>query len=216
MALGGPERPEGMRPMDHVVQAGFRLDAHYREAMRTGEMPAEDGDPVTAVIREHISAREEARGGKGYVPMTYGESLLPPMPSDVSRADPPVESTDEIKRRKEEYDKLKETPGMEQVLRARDYLNALTFARGNPSQPTRSFRNFWSGAGQAGILFRRKCQSGKPRSAWCKGEVIRRNGRPGAMSPTSSEAAGLPPSARSRSLLRHCSTMGVPPAKSKA
>lgn len=150
LAVNGPVRPEELTAAERAALAGYRLDARYREAVRTGDLPAEDGDPLTTVIREQMTAREENRGAqdRGYVPIRYGDSLLPTMPGEVSRADPSEEIKDELKRRKEEYDKLKETPGMEQVLRARDYLNALSFERGEPAPTDKELLEYisWSEA----------------------------------------------------------------------
>ncbi len=135
MALGGPERPEDLPAMERIARAGLRLEARYREAMRSGEMPAEDGDPVTAAIREHMAAREQgpAERAKPNLPVIHGE-VPPPVSGYVSGAES-FGGSDEVKRRKDELEKLKQQPGMEQVLRARDYLNALSFER-NESAPT--------------------------------------------------------------------------------
>jgi hypothetical protein len=128
MALNGPFRPEELSPSERAALFG------YREAQRSGDIPAEDGDPITTVIREQMLARDEARKGqdRGYVPMTFGNSLLPEIPAHLSMADPSVEIKEAIKSRKEEYETLKEVPGMETVLRGRDFLNALSFEHGEP------------------------------------------------------------------------------------
>jgi hypothetical protein len=130
MALDGPERPEELTAMERAHRATPRLDARYREAIRTGEMPAEDGDPITTVIREHMALRETgAEQQKTSTPVT--SDLFWQMPDYVPRAEAPQEN-EELKRRKEEYAKLKEEPGGEQMLRARDYLNALAWDQNEP------------------------------------------------------------------------------------
>jgi hypothetical protein len=130
MAFNGPKRPEGQTANERAHRATLRLDARYREAMRTGEMPAEDGDPITTVIREHIVSRGPGTEQQKSGTPVAGE-LFWPMPDYVPRAQAPEEN-DELKRRKAAYEKLKEEPGGEQMLRARDYLNALTWDRGEP------------------------------------------------------------------------------------
>jgi hypothetical protein len=184
LAMNGPVRPE-LTPTERAAQAGFRLDARYREAVRSGEVPTEDGDPITTVIREQMAAREEARGGQGktYVPMTYGESLLPPMPTQVSRSDPSIETKEEINRRKDEYEKLKETPGMEQVLRARDYLNALSFERGKPRRPARIYLSIFRGQRATGYRYRQRSlekPESIPKSPMSLSSTSRTSGRPSA------------------------------------
>jgi hypothetical protein len=148
IAMNGPVRPEDLPPMDRIALMNTRLDARYREAFRTGEAPADDGDPATIAIREQLAERDRARPGQdvSYVPITYGESLLPALPGHTSAADPSAESRDDIKRRKEEYEKLKEEPGMERVLRARDHLNAVTFERGEPAPTEEDLKAYlvWS------------------------------------------------------------------------
>jgi hypothetical protein len=115
--------------MDRVALTNFRLDARYREALRSGEVPAEDGDPVSTAVREYIAfcghKTSDRPKGEG-VPAT-NELLWPIHGYGTGEAFP---SGEEVKRRKEEYDKLKEEPGMARVLHARDYLNALSFERG--------------------------------------------------------------------------------------
>lgn len=131
MALNGPQRPDAAHPMERVVQAGLRLDGRYRQAMRSGEAPAEDGDPITAVIREHFAERERSERGKAGAPVIAGE-LLPPIQSPIAGGGP-SDGQDELKLRKQELEKLKQLPGMEQVLKARDELNALTWERQEPA-----------------------------------------------------------------------------------
>src|SRR5262249_40096817 len=99
--------------------------------VRTGEAPADDGDPITTVILEHLAAREQKplEQAKGTQAVPQGE-LLPPIHGYGSTTEASGDS-EELKRRKHEYEKLKDAPpGMEQVLRPRDSLNALTFERG--------------------------------------------------------------------------------------
>jgi hypothetical protein len=132
MALNGPQRPDA-HPMERVVQSSLRLDALYRRAIRSGEAPADDGDPVTAVIREHMAERGQAQTGlsRANALILSGE-LLPPI-SGPAPAGGPYDGDEELKLRKEELEKLKQEPGMEQVLRARDYLNALSWERHEPA-----------------------------------------------------------------------------------
>lgn len=131
LALEGPRRPDA-HPMEHVVRSSLQLDALYRRAVQNGDAPADDGTPITAVIREHMAERGQAQQSqtRANAPLVHGEVLPPlngPGPSGGLLAD-----NEELKLRKQELEKLKQEPGMEQVLRARDYLNALTFERGEP------------------------------------------------------------------------------------
>jgi hypothetical protein len=130
MAMNGTQRPDTAHPMERVAQSGLRLDGRYREAMRSGEMPPEDGDPITAVIREHLAERVHSERGKPGAAMIAGEPL-PPMPASFPSGGP-YDDQDELKLRKQELEKLKQLPGMEQVLKARDELNALTWERQEP------------------------------------------------------------------------------------
>ena len=100
--------------MERVVQSGLLLDARYRQAMRSGEAPAEDGDPINAVIREHMAGREQGLPGpaKGSAPVIHGEILLPlngPLPGATGF------DVTELSLRKPELEKVKQEPGMEQV-----------------------------------------------------------------------------------------------------
>jgi MobA/MobL family len=133
LALNGPARPEGLPPMERVAQATLRLDGRYRGAMRSGELPAEDGDPITAVIREHMAEREQRTADQRKPnELVIKSELLPPVNGYGSSAGP-FGDDEELKRRKEEFEKVKELPGGVQLLRARDYLNALTWERGEPA-----------------------------------------------------------------------------------
>lgn len=129
----GPQRPgsDAALAMERVFQATARLDTLYRRAMRSGEVPPDDGDPITAVIRDHIAEREHGSPGpaKGGRTAIEGE-LLPTLTGSVAGSR--SFDNDELKLRKQEFEKLKQEAGMEQVLRARDYLNALTWERGEP------------------------------------------------------------------------------------
>jgi hypothetical protein len=135
-----------MPVMERIAQANLRLDARYRAAMRSGQVPVEDGDPITAAIREQMSsAREpEKQQSKSNEPVLHGE-LLPPIHGYGSPAEPFADG-DELKRRKAEFEKLKEEPGMEQVLRARDYLNALSWERGEPAPTDKELAEYLSWA----------------------------------------------------------------------
>jgi hypothetical protein len=131
MALNGPQRPDA-HPMERVVQSSLRLDALYRRAMRSGEAPADDGDPITAVIREHMAERQNDFGqARGHLPL----DRRPFAPIDPASLDTRAEPFDdrELQLRKQELAKLKQEPGMDQVLRARDYLSALTWERSEPA-----------------------------------------------------------------------------------
>jgi len=132
LAVNGPTRPD-MPAMDRIAQAGIRLDARYRAAIDTATVPADDGDPISTAIRDHLAAREPGtleHHKPGQQPIK-GE-LLPPLSASGANGEYFGDS-DELKRRKEDFEKLKlQQPGMEQVLRARDYLNALSWERGEP------------------------------------------------------------------------------------
>lgn len=130
MALNGPSRPEDMPPMERIAQANLRLDGRYRDAMRSGELPAEDGDPITAVIREHMAERQShaPERAKNMVPLGDERAFAPVTPADLERNGANVDN-EELKARKDELAKLKQEPGGAEMLRARDYLNALTWER---------------------------------------------------------------------------------------
>ena len=135
LALNGPQRPgsEAALAMERVFQATLRFDSVYQRAVRSGDVPSEDGDPIAAVVREHLAEREN-----GYVPRGKEVSspderpFAPVSESNLERYRAPPDDS-EISLRKDELNKLKQEPGMSEVLRARDYLNALTFERGEPA-----------------------------------------------------------------------------------
>ena len=131
LALEGPQRPDA-HPMERVVDSSLRLDAIYRRAVQSGEVPADDGTPITAVIREHMAERGAMQIAKAPPGLDDGRPFAPVTPATLesSRALP---DDSELKLRKAELEKLKQEPGMGEVLRGRDYLNALTFERGEPA-----------------------------------------------------------------------------------
>jgi hypothetical protein len=90
----------------------------------------------------------------------YGEAL-PPLTTDAPGGEY-FSDSDEVRRRKDEYEKLKELPGMDQVLRARDYLNALAFERGEAGPTDKELQEYlsWSDANRLPIE-----KGGRERSA---------------------------------------------------
>lgn len=145
LALHGPLRP-GTDPalaMERVFQATQRLDTLYRRAMRSGEAPVDDGDPISAVIREHIAGREQELAGRAKAsgPVVGDRPFAPIDPASFEPGGAAFDDS-ELKLRKQELEKLKLEPGMEQVLRARDYLNALTFERGEPGPDGRELHAY--------------------------------------------------------------------------
>lgn len=134
LAIHGPQHPGDMPVTDRVFYASLRLDALYRRAMDSGEAPRDDGDPLNAVIREHMAEREQGLTAPARTsrPVLEGELIPPRESSPPGSGDPRAAETEELKLRKAEFEKLKEIPGMEQMLSARDYLNALSWDRNEP------------------------------------------------------------------------------------
>lgn len=145
LAMEGPQRPESLSPAEQAHLATLRFDARYRQAMANGSAPAEDGDPITAVIRDHMAEREQ--GFNARTPPIPGGPIdtVGTYPVPVAEH---VDASEERKGRQLELEKLKEETGLEQVLRARDYLNALTFERGEPPPGPGDLQEFLVGQDQ--------------------------------------------------------------------
>src|SRR5262249_4570687 len=106
LAMNGPVRPD-MSMMERIAQANLRLDARYRAAVHTVALPDDEGDPITTAIRAHLAFREQANI----------DPRIPAQQPPTSELHPPTEwygsgpsspnDNDELKRRKDEFDKLK-------------------------------------------------------------------------------------------------------------
>jgi hypothetical protein len=139
LAMNGPERPEG-HPAQRAADGSFRFDARYRQAMRSGELPPDNGDAINTAIRGHITEFHPDRSTER--PARNEERPLAPIP--LSYLEPRAEPFDdrELQLRRQQPSILKEEPGMGEVLKARDYLNALTFERGEPAPSGEELLNY--------------------------------------------------------------------------
>lgn len=149
LALYGPVRPDA-HPMERVVSASYQLTALYRRATQNGGHAGTDDDTLTIIVREHIAERDAGQkrhdpseivmDGQPFAPIDAdalarqkpgvgrqpGQPFAPIDAETLARNKADVDDT-ELKRAKQDYVSLRREPGMTEVLKARDYLYALSY-----------------------------------------------------------------------------------------